>query len=1283
MEYAGSLEELKEIWMRVYTGHLVKWQLSNPTQDNTLHIPTLNSNDRFVFTYLQETLRNKTLDGTNTVGGLNAGYLTVSESISSFMTAWRAFFQPNAKAASWEALAAADVANLAGVTSSIASQFGANFSQHASFRMRISALEGSASGRPAAAHLVVNEAVKLDTVGALFTTVTKTFAAVAAFQPYSTPDEGAMYVVSNKAAGNLTVSSWTIPHGGYLWIRYSEGAWYAVEAGGDTLPSQLIEIIDIPGGSPVEDMSPQNLVFVRRANPMPGTVRFADGVAHPNKIYFCSNYSDESSMYCTDNSESTTFEILPSQWAVFSFDAALSLWVKMESGLLTQGSGGPVGLNQGSTELTADYQDTSTYNWHFVEKKLAGAMTFTLKLSPSAGMLVQVKNSSGAGTIMVGGNGAFVGGAPALVVAPGTFAWLLFRGAAWHLLESAVTQQLVDTLTLPVASNCEVREGEPAQWVSSEAVTAAMHASEVVVGALTSYATYYIPTIVASAALNDTAFVLAYLGSGAQGAEPIYVQLVTRAGLFLQYQPPVLLLATQTSRLLSVVRLSDTQFVVNSGFTCFIGTVTGNSITLGTSSAFTGTLQNEYVLYRLSDTKFIVVYGFASSVKARVGSVSGSVITYGTELAVATAQGALLGYGLLDATRVLVIHGTNAEQYYRVITNTSGTALVAGAAFVTGTTASSNMGKASGIGLDPFTAGFMFRDYASYEMHALTVSVSSDVVSSVTKIMLYINIGTYDFNVHWHGSQAYVSAHSAEYALFTRYNFDTRKTDQVYTEFLSNPIKSPTISRNCGVSLASMPGTFGLVTTECSGMSQLAVKLISLGTQLSGVTSMFRQHTGVLCQLPVGSGYARERRWNARSSTKIYTNPTITELITYYFNFEYIAVLMQYSAKYAAGPQHLYVIGNVQAPSTYSIPNTLVAAGDFMFARMFNSVLVLNAEGSVLGPVLGVGPQYITNGVAWPAKPAATYAGSKSYMAVNAFVTNVASVQFIEASGTTYRVLAGSNISGFHYLAAHQGMFYMYNNDTIYRRTIEQVTITHDSTVWITDALLLDSPHQVFMVQTPDHLWWAAIAAGKIQLARPGAISNTLTISTDAAAVQDPNIRSMHVIQVSDTLMLAVYSWTSPRASVKMRVIEVVGDTLIAGTEHVFEIYGTGEMGGTNTRVVSLVMLGDQYNIHVSASADNIYVADFYVQVLDVNRVHAATTVQSPGEYLGLVTATDGSMATIKIGAVVDNLAGLTPGDKYFVSEPGGLTSITKEADTRVGRALSPTQLRQRGPLVD
>jgi hypothetical protein len=1341
MEYAGSIEELKELWVRAYTGQIVKWAINDPSANVEAAVPALAGNDRFVFAATPESLRNKTIGTGSTVMGWTetvAGYLTVSESVPAFMAAWRAWFQPNPKAAAWESLSASDIENLDGVTSSIQTQFGANFSEHISFRARLTALEGASSGRPASAHITIDSAVKTDLVGALFTTAIKTFAAPATLTLYGTPDEGAMYVISNKAAGDLTVSSWTVAEGGYLWLRYVAGNWLAIESGGAVLPSELIEIVDIPGGADVADTSSQNIVFVRRTTPSPGGVIFANPAVSPDKIYFCSNFSAESNLICTDFTESATYTIPPREWAVFSYNVLNAQWVMMESGLLDQAEGGSVqGLNQSSIELTSNTEDTSTYDWLFVEKLVADPFTFTLRATPTTGTLIQIKNSASAGDITVGGNGNLIGGVGSITVVPGAFAWFLFRAGAWYLLETYLTPTLLDEVTLPIASACVVVEGEPAQWLDSSEISVLIESSDTVVGnIMVSEANRPVKAV----QLTLNTFVLLYRGADTY----LKLRVITRNGTTLIVGPERVVINSAVDYL-DMTRLNDTQVVLKYMRNCRVATVAGDNITLGTAVAFT-TEDVAGDLFRIADNKFCIAYQISTGIKMRCATVATATITYGTVLSITSSFANRLGTVQIDDTRFLMVSGVGINTFYKVITNTSGTTLAQGTEFIADQTDYSivNIG---GVSIDGNYVGLGLYGNDQIEssivaiVHYAVVQVTSATVNSVNFGKVWIPAATrgvgQDFYSKFGPSLYCVSPIEKDMCLSVM-TFSASISPPVISTQQISVIGEPTVqptnwggnnTRACFVPF----GDLGILFAEGAYTEYLNTKLVALVAPTAGVASLYRTYATYRSYYAAGMNMPQMlptlARYEVWASLRFGANGAMVEVTSYPFTTE-------------SSTSNLAVSSYNPRNTVENYPNQMTRATPYIDLKEPLSMVVCGPEYVVSGTYTSFAFSVADNGTIIPkAKfdtvlPAAGQANSKGQAATMKYgdyyyrgdfctitVDHMATfpnppqkegftgLHITRHTDSSYIVTpllveGGSEIAypkqhdmrlhdsslSSGSVAGYAGIFYVQCLGTIYTYNVadatpdlldvqdvtllEQWAARPQLATWAT-GVTLTYARKMFPFIAEAAIWMALLDGARLQLARAGATTTAVTISTRTYASL-----VMEVIQISPTLLLACYAGNDP-SEFFVRAIELSGTSLLLGTEYRLPFPNTIIYGGVDVfHTAGLGMLGDKNFILASINRRGTQF-EIPLQVLDRNTVRPAIEVGLAGEYLGLVTSITPTTATIKLGPVVGGLTGLTPGSKYFVSEPGGLTSVPKLPDTRVGRALSTTTIRQRGPLVD
>jgi hypothetical protein len=78
-----------------------------------------------------------------------------------------------------------------------------------------------------------------------------------------------------------------------------------------------------------------------------------------------------------------------------------------------------------------------------------------------------------------------------------------------------------------------------------------------------------------------------------------------------------------------------------------------------------------------------------------------------------------------------------------------------------------------------------------------------------------------------------------------------------------------------------------------------------------------------------------------------------------------------------------------------------------------------------------------------------------------------------------------------------------------------------------------------------------------------------------------------------------------------------------------------------------------------------------------VGRWKYATTSVNDENYLGFASAnySDGDTATINIVGNTSTQSSLTPGQKYYVTNDGGISTSTGSANVAVGKALTSTNL--------
>lgn len=140
---------------------------------------------------------------------------------------------------------------------------------------------------------------------------------------------------------------------------------------------------------------------------------------------------------------------------------------------------------------------------------------------------------------------------------------------------------------------------------------------------------------------------------------------------------------------ISVCGLSTTKFVLSFSVSAsaglnIVGTVTGSAIAFGSSYTFNTAKGLKTDTESLSDTQFVVVYqdaGNSNLATARIGTVTGSVVSYGSEYTYGTGAGYFNNCAVIDAahfiasTRVDIGQGYND---YACVATVSGTAITFG-----------------------------------------------------------------------------------------------------------------------------------------------------------------------------------------------------------------------------------------------------------------------------------------------------------------------------------------------------------------------------------------------------------------------------------------------------------------------------------------------------------------------------------------------------------------------------------------------------------------------------
>jgi len=156
--------------------------------------------------------------------------------------------------------------------------------------------------------------------------------------------------------------------------------------------------------------------------------------------------------------------------------------------------------------------------------------------------------------------------------------------------------------------------------------------------------------IVSAAALSATAFVVAYNEGTNDGAS---AKVGTVSGTDITFGAEAKFVAPGESSYassISVTTLSATAVVVayrdlsnSSHGTARVGTVSGTAITFGAEAEFNSAITTDISVAALSATKFVVAYRDAADSNhgtAKVGTVSGTAITFGAEAEFLSADGA-------------------------------------------------------------------------------------------------------------------------------------------------------------------------------------------------------------------------------------------------------------------------------------------------------------------------------------------------------------------------------------------------------------------------------------------------------------------------------------------------------------------------------------------------------------------------------------------------------------------------------------------------------------------
>ncbi len=119
---------------------------------------------------------------------------------------------------------------------------------------------------------------------------------------------------------------------------------------------------------------------------------------------------------------------------------------------------------------------------------------------------------------------------------------------------------------------------------------------------------------------------------------------------------------------ISVVALDSTKFVLVQGGNAVVGTVSGNAITLaGTTYQYNSGTSTIVSAVMLDTTHFVVAYKDYSNSSygtAAAGSVSGTVITFGSETVFNSAASEFVAASRLDSTHFVTAYRDNGNSYY-------------------------------------------------------------------------------------------------------------------------------------------------------------------------------------------------------------------------------------------------------------------------------------------------------------------------------------------------------------------------------------------------------------------------------------------------------------------------------------------------------------------------------------------------------------------------------------------------------------------------------------------
>ncbi len=195
---------------------------------------------------------------------------------------------------------------------------------------------------------------------------------------------------------------------------------------------------------------------------------------------------------------------------------------------------------------------------------------------------------------------------------------------------------------------------------------------------------------------------------------------------------------------LKCVLLDSTHFVciysrASTGYSVF-GTISGTSISYGAESQFTGSQPNTgLAIEKIDSTHFIITYTYYSGtqqLRSKVGTVSGTSISYGSEYTVQTGNcygGSIMQ---IDATRYLISYGANDLTYQAFkIATTSGSTISFSSAFtMSGEYFISSMYNMSSLTKLDSTHAIYTYCISDYYVRAVVVTFSTTTVSFGTPL---------------------------------------------------------------------------------------------------------------------------------------------------------------------------------------------------------------------------------------------------------------------------------------------------------------------------------------------------------------------------------------------------------------------------------------------------------------------------------------------------------------------------------------------------------------------